>query len=360
MEYYIDIERKKRNTAGAKAPSDINELCKRWGMTRFRMPMFPKEKNKLYQKVWLLIYAMLYWRRLAAILKDGDIVVYQHPMYGNRVAKKYITKIKKKVDCTFIALIHDLESLRKGIERVSRVNPKTNQLADNVLLKRFDKVICHNERMKDYLINNGFVESKLVTLEIFDYLTECSPSVTKMSEKPTIAIAGYLAKGKCKYIYDIFNHSGLQYNDKLLVHLYGIDYEEKEVNNNMNYHGSFSPEELPGVIEGDFGLVWDGTSTKTCTGNTGEYLKYNNPHKTSLYLASGMPVIVWKQAAIADFVIRNNVGIVVDNLENLDQVISNIKTEEYKKKRENAVIVGRKIRDGYYFKQALLACLNDD
>ena len=50
-------------------------------------------------------------------------------------------------------------------------------------------------------------------------------------------------------------------------------------------------------MEGSFGLVWDGISVETCAGVYGEYLKVNNPHKTSLYLASGIPVIIWKEAA---------------------------------------------------------------
>ena len=56
--------------------------------------------------------------------------------------------------------------------------------------------------------------------------------------------------------------------------------------------GSFLPDELPSALEGSFGLVWDGDSSKTCSGVFGEYLRYNNSHKASLYLASGFPIIV--------------------------------------------------------------------
>lgn len=125
----------------------------------------------------------------------------------------------------------------------------------------------------------------------------------------------------------------------------------------MIWHGSFKPEDLPSELKGDFGLVWDGTSAETCAGNTGEYLKYNNPHKTSLYLASGMPVIVWRQAAIADFVLENGVGIAVDSLYGLDHVIANISDEEYRTMCENVNRIGEKLRSGYYFMNALEKCL---
>ena len=60
---------------------------------------------------------------------------------------------------------------------------------------------------------------------------------------------------------------------------------------------------------GSFGLVWDGMSSETCKGSFGEYLRINNPHKTSLYLASGIPVIIWSKAALAEFIEKNKCGI---------------------------------------------------
>lgn len=121
----------------------------------------------------------------------------------------------------------------------------------------------------------------------------------------------------------------------------------------MIYHGSFSPEDLPEHLEGAFGLVWDGTSAETCIGNTGEYLKYNNPHKTSLYLSSGIPVIVWSKAAIADFVIRNGVGIAVDSLYDVNDRISEISEADYASMCENVDCIGVKLRSGGYFMAAL-------
>ncbi|NRO11242.1 Beta-1,6-galactofuranosyltransferase WbbI [Lactobacillus helveticus] len=56
--------------------------------------------------------------------------------------------------------------------------------------------------------------------------------------------------------------------------------------------------------------------------NTGNYLRYNDPHKLSLYLASGIPVIIWKKAAEAKFVEENKVGITVDSLEDYRRYLS--------------------------------------
>lgn len=67
----------------------------------------------------------------------------------------------------------------------------------------------------------------------------------------------------------------------------GIEYQ-------TTYHTkeSLAAEELPGALVQSFGLVWDGNSMDTCTGNYGSYLRINDPHKVSLYLSSGLPIIV--------------------------------------------------------------------
>lgn len=351
---YIDLDREKRNTAGAKAPDDIAELCALRGYKRYVVPNFPTGKNKIYQKVWLAMICTGWWAKLGKQLRNEDIVIFQHPMYGKRVAAKMITKIKRKVNCKFIAVIHDLESLRGGIEGVINKNVRTNHYGDNDLLMRFDAIICHNEHMRQYMIKQGFNADKLVNLEIFDYLCETEGIAHSKTEKPSIAIAGNLAIGKCGYIYSICDG---EHNKDLIVHLYGNNFPEEAVTENLIWHGSFKPEELPKHLTGDFGLVWDGTSAEICAGNTGEYLRYNNPHKTSLYLAAGMPVIVWSQAAIADFITSRKVGITVDGLYDLEKALCSVLSDDYADMKRNAETVAQELRRGFYFYNALDKCL---
>ena len=350
--YYIEVARESRNTAGAKAPRDVAAICKKNGCKEILMPYFPKEKNKIYQKLWLVFVCGYHWLKIMNRVKKDDIIIFQHPIYGNRMSEKMIPMIQKKKGAKFIALIHDLESLRGGIANVIQNNVKTNEIADNALLKHFDAIICHNEKMKQYMIGQGFDADILVNLDIFDYLSECETLKPVKGENPSIAVAGSLARGKCGYIHSISSKQEGR-NLSLTTHLFGSSYEPDDESVNMIWHGSFKPEELPEYLEGDFGLVWDGTSYETCTGNTGEYLKYNNPHKTSLYLSSGMPVVVWKQAAIADFVLENNVGIAVDNLAELENVISNMTKEEYEVICKNVADVSAKLRDGYFTMRAI-------
>jgi len=137
--------------------------------------------------------------------------------------------------------------------------------------------------------------------------------------------------------------------------LYGVGFDESRKLSNATYFGSFLPDELPSALEGSFGLVWDGDSSKTCSGVFGEYLKYNNSHKASLYLASGFPIIVWGQSALANFVLEKECGISVESLLDLEEVLDNLSQEEYQDLIKNAKSVGQKIREGSYLLSALQA-----
>lgn len=75
-------------------------------------------------------------------------------------------------------------------------------------------------------------------------------------------------------------------------------------------------------------------------------MRYNNPHKVSLYLSLGIPVIIWREAALADFIIREGVGITIDNLENIDELLLQVSEQEYKDMKQKAIKISKKIRNG--------------
>ena len=122
---------------------------------------------------------------------------------------------------------------------------------------------------------------------------------------------------------------------------------------NVEYKGSFKPNEIPYKLDGSFGLIWDGNSIDTCAGSVGEYMKYNNPHKLSLYIASGLPVIVWKQAAVAKFVEDNNIGFTVNSLKEIADQIDKLTEEDYKNYLVNIKKLQEKVCNGYFTNRAL-------
>ena len=123
--------------------------------------------------------------------------------------------------------------------------------------------------------------------------------------------------------------------------------------------GSYAPEKIPEMLSGSFGLVWDGPDLDIRPGTIGDYLRYNNPHKCSLYLASGLPVIIWKEAALADFVESGHLGITVSDLTDLSAAVKKITEAEYLEIKNHVMLEGEKIRSGYYFSRAIHTALSD-
>ncbi len=106
-------------------------------------------------------------------------------------------------------------------------------------------------------------------------------------------------------------------------------------------------------MTGKYGLVWVGDSIDTCKGCKGEYLKINNPHKLSLYLAVGLPVIIWDEVTEAEFVKRENVGLTVSSLYELPDKLAVISDSDYTVMKNNAARIGEKLRNGEYMTRAL-------
>ena len=189
---------------------------------------------------------------------------------------------------------------------------------------------------------------KMVALGLFDYL--CSADISEVAARKAdpIVVAGNLSPHKAGYLYELA--------EILPVRAYGVGLDQKRAGK-IDYRGSFSPEELPSLLRGSFGLVWDGPDTTTCSGAFGEYLKVNNPHKTSLYLAAGLPVIIWEEAALAPLLKESGAGLAISSLGDIPEAIEHVSEDGYAKMILSARRLGERIRAGYYTERALLQAL---
>lgn len=141
--------------------------------------------------------------------------------------------------------------------------------------------------------------------------------------------------------------------------MYGSNFDTSLLKSpNVTYQGSFSVDEIQKKLNKGFGLVWNGDSIDTCSGNFGQYLKYNNPHKLSLYLSCGLPVVIWKYAAQAEFVKKYNVGICVENLQEAENIISNMNANDYNILTENVKKMKPLLCSGHFTIQAIKKALD--
>ena len=346
MKYFLKEEFLKDSgarNAGNKARNDVEEIVKREGYQPLLLTVddwYQMGTLKAQQhKAKALAQAF-------SQLKSGDQLLIQFPMlHHSFFTTRLVRKIQRRgVKVYFI--IHDLEALRyANLDTVPLKHKIRVHLQESSLLKIADGVIAHNPIMKSVLVDKGIAEDKIVSLGIFDYLIPDFQEKSGQTKDQPIIVAGNLAQEKAGYLYVL--------PETPIYNLYGVGFDKSRALENEAYFGSFLPDELPAALEGGFGLVWDGDSAETCSGVFGEYLRYNNSHKASLYLASGFPLVVWKQSALSRFMLENGCGIAVESLHDLKNTIENLSDADYQELIANAKNIGKKIRDGFYLTRAL-------
>ena len=347
--YVIDIKQEEYFNAGFKAKIDVDEILSREGFeTKF---LIVKEAKKMTERINNIKNA---YKQLKIILKDmenNSILFFQYPidLISNKFSK-LIKKISKKKNIKTICLIHDINALH-NINVLADIYYKKMGM-EIKFFDSFDYLISHNESMTKYLTSNGISENKITNLGIFDYIIESEPKINSKKYNKII-IAGNLSKWKSGYVYLLHELNNNKYN----FELFGSEYM-KEKTKFINYNGSFKSDELPKHINFGFGLVWDGKSIDKISGSFGEYLKFNNPHKFSLYMATGIPVIVWKKSALSKFVEENKVGFSVNSLYELENIFKNMTNDDYKSITENVKKIQSKVIHGKYLVNAVNQILN--
>lgn len=340
--FYVGEKPVNDHNAGNKARLDISELLRRrYGESKVSFVDY-KLDSLIARIIHLLNIKRHFLIRynIAQIKKQKDaLMCVQYPYYTKTKIYTILEEaVKKNIS---IAIIHDIESLRLrngyGIEKeIERLNNSAI-------------VVTHNVLMTNLLRYYG-LKTKVVELRVFDYLLSKQPKQKNYDLGRPIVFAGSL--GKSGFLLDPrLSTIDVQFN------LYGPNMPDSLIHyDNVSYCGSFSPDELPFNLNGSFGLVWDGDCIDTCSGSLGEYLKINNPHKLSLYIAAGIPIIVWEQAAVASLVEKYNIGVTVKSIEDIPRRIKGIRVEDYKNYLKNIRVLQNKVINGFFTNNALIQC----
>ncbi len=344
--YYISRNYKSLFNAAGKAKTDCEVILKEMGFKNlgFKQSSIPNSAIGTIKNFFGISIALLR-------LPFKSTLCTQYPLNKFRGYVLFMAKLKR---CKIITIVHDVRFL-KG--RTGDANKELKKIITS------DAIIVHNQAMKNWFLEQN-VKIPITVLGIFDYIL--NDGLPKQNDKNSgftpyeIVYAGGFAEGKNSYIYDL---DTLVKNDfKMKLYGVGFDYEKLKVSKKesiLSYQGAFPSDQVAYKIEGSFGLVWDGISTEECSGQYGQYLKFNNPHKTSLYILCGLPVIVWDQAAISTFILENNIGIVISNLKDLNDKLEKLSNEDYKTMKVNVNQVRTKIISGGYLNNAVNEALQN-
>lgn len=318
--------------ASSKARDDINIFAQRFGYSIVANNDKRGRKLKI-SKLFATLEALC---QLFSRIKKNDILLVQSSMK----VLPMVAKIKSIKKFRLIYLIHDLDAVRDKYDDNSAVQKEI----DNLLIA--DYVIVHNHHMKEFLEKRG-VDNRILCLDVFDYLIDLNRGCVdrvKLQSKYEIVFAGNLSPNKTGFIRLLDDRE-----HRYQLNLYGNTTESFK---HLNYCGKFKPDELPFVMQGDFGLVWEGDDLYVDESNH-PYIMINNPHKVSLYIVSELPIIIWEKAALADFVVSNNIGITIKNLDELDLKVQSISKDDYLAMKNNTKKLKRSLINGDHLKKVL-------
>ena len=343
MHYYISKNYKAIYGASGKAKTDFEYALQKIGFKNlgFKQSCIPNSAIGAIKNFFGITWALIRLPRKAVLCTQYPINKYRN----------YILFIARLKNCKIITLVHDVGYLRK------RTKNKENEL---IKVCNSDAIIVHNPNMKQWFLDQG-INIPIIVLGIFDYVANELPkqNITIEHKSPfNLVYAGGYGGNKNSYVYDVDNLKTNYFNLKL----YGTGFEPEkrkvnEAESSVFYAGVFPSNEIAYKIKGDFGLVWDGESVNTCSGQYGEYLKFNNPHKTSLYILCGLPIVIWEEAALAPFIKENNLGITISSLAKLDEAFNKLSFQDIATMKKNVLKFQQKVISGSFYKAAVKMAL---
>lgn len=325
MKCYISKNYRHLGGGGDKAKTDVENIMTSLGYRNIGLPQRREESSV---KAYFITLASV--MRAVTRLHRGDILVLQYPLkkYYDFVVRRAVAK-----GVRVVTLIHDLGSFRR---KKLTVEEEIKRLSYSSV------VIVHSVAMRRWLTDNG-LKVPMVLLGLWDYLSDSKPSVAMRdaASRSELMFAGNCSPVANGWIYKL----GKEEPDVDVI-LYGNGFDSEAAAPNLHSLGHVESDTLIATARGQYGVAWYGDSLDGGEGALGEYLQYNSPHKISLYLRSGMPVIIWDRAGLADVVRRLGVGICVPSLRGIGKVLAEITPEQYAAMLENVNRVSEALSRG--------------
>ncbi|MFA6874327.1 MAG: hypothetical protein WCR16_01755 [Bacilli bacterium] len=267
--------------------------------------------------------------------KHGDHLFMDFPFAIKFAGFSKIVSYAVSQGVKVVFFIHDLDGVRFQNPLLNVIDSSALDMASCLISATPEMDVCLSENLK------VSPNVRRVNYMYWDYLC---PDYENNNRHGLLCFAGNLTKSPfIRKIPQVLVDQG--------VNLYG---KGMQADYKGTFKGQFDPESLVKVLDGWFGLVWDGKSPNTCSGNFGKYLRINTSHKFGLYMATGKPVIVWRDSALSNFVVQNSLGIAVSSLSEIPQALSSLPTSAYSVMLKNVQEIRKKVISGDHLKSVIL------
>ena len=325
---YLTRNYKTARHAGGKARQDMEELMRRHGCRNLGIPT-TRCRNKVTDFFLTLLGVLAYTLRL----RRGDVVVLQYPV---KKYFRYLCRLARMRGAKTVTLVHDLGSFRRH-----RLTPGEEVRK----LSLTDALIISNEAEIGWLRDHG-CRVPMTPQVAWDYLADSKPQHVPDPEEavahPSLMYVGNVRRKANGFLYKV---KGLP------MHLYGMG--DVLPDDTHFLYGHTLDSEIIRSATASFAVVWYGGSLDCTDGFIGEYIRYCNTHKLSLYMRCHRPVIISNESGMAPFVRREGIGLTVDTLEGIAGRLAAVTAAEYGQMQRNVERVSALMAEGHYFYAAL-------
>jgi len=271
-------------------------------------------------------------------VKPEAVVVFTYPFYAT-LDKLLVRWLLSKQKVYVVCFIMDIDGLKDRDEKLLKKEIR--------FFRRINYFIVLNDKMREWLQDRVHFEyaSKI------DFHNLLTGAVSIAREKSfDIVFAGDL--GNRPFLERL--HELQPKCAQLRFHLYGPGKTPSMINQvNVVYHGTERPYELPSKLQGSFGLVWEGDNVEISSGGLSSYIQYISHHKISLYILSGLPIIIANHAATTPLIEKYNIGFAIESLYDIEERIRSVSPEQYAQMRSNMQPLAEKISKGQFLSEAI-------
>lgn len=319
--------------AGNKFPRDIITICQKEGYE----PIYVAEGHSKLM-AWKYLHD---WNNLQKI-ESNSIAVFIDQV-SPRITRRMVYSTLKRKNVAIIPLLEDIDPLRSSEMTPTQKKRELNRL------HQAKYIISQNRKESKLLENMGFDVPK-IELNVLDFLSDKIDSSKKeKNNKWKVCYGGNLTEQQSGFLKEIKESDSVEY------YIYGKGEVSKQLPKGAIYKGSFSAENCVGNLEGNWGLVWNGQSLEiNLRDNKSTYYNYVSPHKFSMYILCGMPLIVYSGSAMAEFVQKNKCGIIIDKLDQIPKRLNLVSNTAYQEMHQNVLEIAQKISSGFFTKEVLL------
>ncbi len=265
--------------------------------------------------------------------ETGDIIFYPYPSEkGSEQLDLLRIEHIKDLGARVIVITLNIDYLRY---------PDADKGAIIQSLNDADFVISLTMYLTTQLREDGMT-TPAVDLGLHDYLVP-EPLNAPSFEK-TVIFAG--SPYKAPYVMNWPNTTGLDVYARE-QDLRGVEFQTQ----NVQYVGYMHPNRMPKLINYGFGLAFD---VDSAAGDFSDYQTMNLSHKVSMFLAAGIPIILNAKAAVAPTIEAANAGILINEINDIDLALADLRESDYQDLAAGANALGRLVRRGYYYRRAIL------